>query len=81
MDVVKTVKTGLWAVLGVLSSWLGVLAIPVYVLVGCNVMDYITGLLAAHRRGRRSAVTRASTASPKRCVCGCSSPWAACSTG
>ena len=53
MDVVKTVKTGLWAVLGVLSSWLGVLAIPVYVLVGCNVMDYITGLLAAHRRGQK----------------------------
>ena len=53
MDVVKTVKTGLWAVLGVLSSWLGVLAIPVYVLVGCNVMDYITGLLAAHRWGQK----------------------------
>ena len=36
-----------------LSSWLGVLAIPVYVLVACNVMDYATGLAAAHRRNQQ----------------------------
>lgn len=29
---------------------LGILAVPVFLLVGCNVMDYITGLLAAPYR-------------------------------
>lgn len=36
-----------------LTAWLGHLAIPVYVLVGCNVIDYITGLLAAPKRGEK----------------------------
>ena len=31
-------------------SWLGVLAVPVFLLVGCNLIDYITGLLAAKYR-------------------------------
>lgn len=53
MDVLKTAKAICVAAFGLLSSWLGVLAIPVYVLVGCNVMDYITGLAAAHRRGQK----------------------------
>ena len=53
MDFLKTVKAICIAIFGLLSSWLGVLAIPVYVLVACNVMDYITGLAAAHRRGQK----------------------------
>lgn len=53
MDFFKTVKTICVAGFGLLSSWLGVLAIPVYVLVACNVMDYITGLAAAHRRNQQ----------------------------
>ena len=53
MDVLKTAKAICVAAFGLLSSWLGVLAIPVYVLVACNVMDYITGLAAAHRRGQK----------------------------
>ena len=53
MDVLKTAKAVCVAAFGLLSSWLGVLAIPVYVLVGCNVMDYITGLAAAHRRNQK----------------------------
>ena len=53
MDFLKTAKAICVAVFGLLSSWLGVLAIPVYVLVGCNVMDYLTGLAAAHRRGQK----------------------------
>lgn len=53
MDFLKTVKAICVAAFGLLSSWLGVLAIPVYVLVACNVMDYITGLAAAHRRGHK----------------------------
>ena len=53
MDFLKAVKAVCITVFGLLSSWLGVLAVPVYVLVGCNVMDYATGLAAAHRRGQK----------------------------
>ena len=53
MDFLKAIKAVCVTVFGLLSSWLGVLAIPVYVLVGCNVMDYLTGLAAAHRRGQK----------------------------
>ena len=53
MDFLKTAKAVCVAAFGLLSSWLGVLAIPVYVLVACNIMDYITGLAAAHRRGQK----------------------------
>lgn len=53
MDFLKTAKAICVAAFGLLSSWLGVLAVPVYVLVGCNVMDYATGLAAAHRRGQK----------------------------
>lgn len=53
MDFLKTAKAVCIAAFGLLSSWLGVLAIPVYVLVACNIMDYITGLAAAHRRNQK----------------------------
>lgn len=53
MDFLKAVKAVCITVFGLLSSWLGVLAVPVYVLVGCNVVDYATGLAAAHRRGQK----------------------------
>ncbi|MBQ0074504.1 MAG: phage holin family protein [Prevotella sp.] len=41
------------AAVGALTSFLGVLAIPVYLLVGCNVIDYITGLIASKYRGEK----------------------------
>ncbi len=41
------VKATVIAALSVLMSWLGILAIPVLLLVGCNIIDYITGLMAA----------------------------------
>lgn len=53
MEFLKTAKAICIAAFGLLSSWLGVLAIPVYVLVSCNIMDYITGLAAAHRRNQK----------------------------
>ena len=53
MDFLKTAKAVCVAAFGLLSSWLGVLAIPIYVLVACNIMDYITGLAAAHRRNQK----------------------------
>ena len=44
MDKIKIAIIGFFAVL---TSWLGTLAIPVYILVACNVIDYITGITAA----------------------------------
>lgn len=47
MDKIKaTVITALSA----LMSWLGILAVPVFLLVGCNLIDYFTGLCAAKYR-------------------------------
>ena len=44
----------LWtAIAGTLRSWLGILAIPVFILVGCNIIDYITGLRAAKYRNNK----------------------------
>lgn len=44
------VKATVIAVLSFLMSWLGILAIPVFLLVGCNLIDYATGLAAAKYR-------------------------------
>ena len=44
------------AVVGILAtvtSFLGTLAIPVYLLVACNLIDYITGIIASNNRGQR----------------------------
>lgn len=48
----NTVKTIVTAVTGFLSSILGVLYIPVILMVACNVIDYITGLMAAPNRNK-----------------------------
>lgn len=44
------VKVAFIAVISALMGWLGILAVPVFLLVGCNVIDYITGLWAAGYR-------------------------------
>ena len=44
------VKATVIAALSVLMSWLGILAIPVFLLVGCNLIDYVTGLVVAKYR-------------------------------
>jgi len=49
MDKIKLLFTGLWSVV---LSLFGVLAIPVLLLVGCNIIDYATGLLAAKYRNQ-----------------------------
>lgn len=46
----ERMKIATIGVLSALMSWLGVLAVPVFMLVGCNVLDYITGLLASSYR-------------------------------
>lgn len=43
----EKVKIAIISFFAVLSSWLGTLAIPVYILVACNIIDYITGITAA----------------------------------
>lgn len=44
------IKAFFIAAFSAIFSWLGVLAVPVFLLVGCNLIDYVTGLLAAKYR-------------------------------
>jgi toxin secretion/phage lysis holin len=50
MEKLKMVIVG---AIGALTSFLGILAIPVYLLVGCNLIDYITGIIASKYRGEK----------------------------
>lgn len=43
-------KTMIIAAASALMTWLGILAVPVFLLVGCNLIDYGTGLCAAKYR-------------------------------
>ena len=47
---VKTVKGFFTAIGAVLNSLLGVLYIPVLLVVICNIIDYITGIMASPNR-------------------------------
>ena len=49
----KEIKLFFVAIFATLSSWLGILAIPMLVLVGLNVTDYITGIVASKYRGQK----------------------------
>lgn len=49
MDKIKAIVTAIFATL---TSLLGALAIPVGLLVSCNIIDYITGLAASNYRGQ-----------------------------
>lgn len=44
------IKIAITAAISALASWLGILTVPVFLLVGCNLIDYITGLCAAKYR-------------------------------
>lgn len=44
------VKVTVIAVVSALMSWLGILAVPVFLLVGCNIIDYLTGIFASKYR-------------------------------
>lgn len=46
----EKIKIYFTVVISALMSWLGVLAIPVFLMVGCNVVDYATGLAATKYR-------------------------------
>lgn len=51
MDNIKRTQAILIGVLAAINSILGNLAVPVYVLLACNIIDYITALIAAPKRG------------------------------
>lgn len=52
MNKPKEIMLGISAVFAALSSYLGILAVPVYMLVLLNITDYITGIFAAKYRGQ-----------------------------
>ena len=47
---VDKTKGWLTIALSAIMDFLGILAIPVFLMVGCNLIDYITGLIASKRR-------------------------------
>lgn len=47
------VKIGITTIGALLSSVLGILYVPVLLMVLCNVIDYVTSLIAAHYRGEK----------------------------
>lgn len=47
MNKLKTLAT---LIISTIMNWLGILAVPVALLVGSNILDYVTGLLAAPYR-------------------------------
>lgn len=53
MDNIKKVQAILIGMLAAANSFLGNLAVPVYVLLACNIIDYITALIAAPKRGEQ----------------------------
>lgn len=48
----KEIKAVFVAIIATLSSWLGILFIPLVVLIGLNITDYITGIVASKYRGQ-----------------------------
>ena len=50
MEQATYIKAAITAVFAFLTSFLGVLAIPVILMVSCNLIDYITGLMASKYR-------------------------------
>lgn len=52
MEQANQVKAVFTMVFAFISAIFGVLAIPVMLLVGCNVLDYITGLMASKYRAQ-----------------------------
>lgn len=49
----EKLKSLLVAIFTTVSAWLGILAVPVYILVATNIIDYITGLMASVFRGQK----------------------------
>ena len=52
MNKVNTIKGVFASIMGVLNSIFGISAIPIVLLVVCNIIDYVTGILASKFRGQ-----------------------------
>lgn len=52
MEQATYIKAGFTAVFAFVSSLLGVLAVPVILMVACNIIDYATGLMASPYRSQ-----------------------------
>lgn len=50
MEKLKVIVTAVWSII---LSALGILAIPVLLLVTCNLIDYLTGLAASKLRNQK----------------------------
>lgn len=50
METITKIKVVITAIFAVVFNWLGILAVPVFILIGCNLIDYGTGLAAAKYR-------------------------------
>lgn len=55
MERAKTIIVAIWSII---MSALGILAIPVMLLITCNIIDYATGLIASKFRNRRLIVIK-----------------------
>ena len=53
MDKLENIKLAFVAIFTMAGNWLGILAMPAYMLVLTNVVDYFTGLVAAKHRGEK----------------------------
>ncbi len=53
MNAVNKYKAGVTGVFGILTGIFGVLAIPIFLLVLSNIIDYATGILASKFRGQQ----------------------------
>lgn len=52
MEQATYIKAGFTAVFAFVSSLLGVLSVPVILMVACNIIDYVTGLMASSYRSQ-----------------------------
>ncbi len=53
MDTIKSIKIVVTAIFTALAAQLGILAIPVFLLLGLNIADYITAIMAAKSRDEK----------------------------
>ena len=53
MKKMDKIKLFIGSVIGTFFSWFGLLAVPLLLLLGCNLIDWGTGLMAAYCRGER----------------------------
>lgn len=53
MEKIERIKILTTTIISTFMAWLGILAIPVLLMVGCNVIDYFTAIPAAKYRGEK----------------------------